>query len=436
MQTSTSASAAASISKTDDSAATRLKALQDQIAARKRKRASEVASEDVKGKGRAVTFAENEEGASTSTGIADSSSVLKPARTTQKDAYKQAEASVSKVPARAKTTAKKRYLKNKLERRKARKRAANETAGSEAREASLLQPDDADDVAEPVQETAEDKKARKRAKRDERNAARAAAALAGDESVNMLDVEELAIASTSTAGAAGQEPVEATRAEKKSRKATKTGSSYTATNGDVSMQDVDGAELSGPVSRKEKRQEAIIANMKAAQEKANKKALKAAQKAKYRAEALGLEEDEAMDVADLPPTQPDALPRFPAPQQPLAPSQRELDELTIASDLKDAILVDQADLISLEAYQKAAQEDCTKLADTAVERLEEMGFKELFAVQAAVLPILLKQRELYLPLDPPRDVCVSAPTGSGKTLGYVVPIVEVRSQDAHRCTRR
>lgn len=30
-----------------------------------------------------------------------------------------------------------------------------------------------------------------------------------------------------------------------------------------------------------------------------------------------------------------------------------------------------------------------------------------------------------MPYNPPRDVCVSAPTGSGKSLAYVVPIIEV-----------
>lgn len=49
----------------------------------------------------------------------------------------------------------------------------------------------------------------------------------------------------------------------------------------------------------------------------------------------------------------------------------------------------------------------------------------------AVLPLLLPlgiPRTLYSPFDPPRDLCVSAPTGSGKTLSYVIPIVEVRER--------
>lgn len=50
--------------------------------------------------------------------------------------------------------------------------------------------------------------------------------------------------------------------------------------------------------------------------------------------------------------------------------------------------------------------------------LQSKGFKSAFAVQAAVLPLLLKS-------DPyeSNDVLVSAATGSGKTLSYVLPMV-------------
>lgn len=45
-----------------------------------------------------------------------------------------------------------------------------------------------------------------------------------------------------------------------------------------------------------------------------------------------------------------------------------------------------------------------------------------------MLPLLLPAGAptyLYAPFSPPQDICVSAPTGSGKTLSYVVPIIEV-----------
>jgi ATP-dependent RNA helicase DDX51/DBP6 len=58
--------------------------------------------------------------------------------------------------------------------------------------------------------------------------------------------------------------------------------------------------------------------------------------------------------------------------------------------------------------------------DEQVEKiLYSKGFKEAFAVQAAVLPLLLPG-----PAQSPGDVLVSAATGSGKTLAYVLPMIE------------
>jgi ATP-dependent RNA helicase DDX51/DBP6 len=51
--------------------------------------------------------------------------------------------------------------------------------------------------------------------------------------------------------------------------------------------------------------------------------------------------------------------------------------------------------------------------------LNERGYKEAFAVQSAVIPLLLDNTNNYHP----GDVCVSAATGSGKTLSYVLPLV-------------
>jgi ATP-dependent RNA helicase DDX51/DBP6 len=62
--------------------------------------------------------------------------------------------------------------------------------------------------------------------------------------------------------------------------------------------------------------------------------------------------------------------------------------------------------------------------DTDIERaLQKHGFQNAFAVQAAVLPLLLP--------GPSRegDVLVSASTGSGKTLSYVLPMIQSISQN-------
>jgi ATP-dependent RNA helicase DDX51/DBP6 len=64
----------------------------------------------------------------------------------------------------------------------------------------------------------------------------------------------------------------------------------------------------------------------------------------------------------------------------------------------------------------------------AAKILQAKGFKEAFAVQAAVLPLLLPGKS-----QTPGDVLVSAATGSGKTLSYVLPMIEDISQ--HCVTR-
>ncbi|ORY79566.1 P-loop containing nucleoside triphosphate hydrolase protein, partial [Protomyces lactucae-debilis] len=55
------------------------------------------------------------------------------------------------------------------------------------------------------------------------------------------------------------------------------------------------------------------------------------------------------------------------------------------------------------------------------ENLAKHGFTDAFAVQAALLPVLLERQ---LPEDR-QDVLVSAPTGSGKTITYALPILQV-----------
>jgi len=58
--------------------------------------------------------------------------------------------------------------------------------------------------------------------------------------------------------------------------------------------------------------------------------------------------------------------------------------------------------------------------DTGIQSaLGDLGFEYFFPVQRQVIPFLLKPH-MYRP----HDVCVSAPTGSGKTLTYVLPIVQ------------
>ncbi|KAL4879429.1 P-loop containing nucleoside triphosphate hydrolase protein [Aspergillus karnatakaensis] len=72
---------------------------------------------------------------------------------------------------------------------------------------------------------------------------------------------------------------------------------------------------------------------------------------------------------------------------------------------------------------RTSAETRTKFTDLGIEPkllrvLENNGYKEAFAVQSAVIPLLLKG-----PKNHSGDICVSAATGSGKTLSYVLPLV-------------
>ncbi|EIW57320.1 DEAD-domain-containing protein [Trametes versicolor FP-101664 SS1] len=129
------------------------------------------------------------------------------------------------------------------------------------------------------------------------------------------------------------------------------------------------------------------------------------------------------------PTPPATLPVFPQPRRPDAPSKSVLALQGLDKALIEAQVVDPATTLPLEKDYESRDER-TGLSGKMRKRLQELGIAELFAVQTAVVPLLLsstRAQSLYRPYDPPEDLCVSAPTGSGKTLAYVLPIVEVLS---------
>ncbi|KAI0688398.1 P-loop containing nucleoside triphosphate hydrolase protein [Cytidiella melzeri] len=126
--------------------------------------------------------------------------------------------------------------------------------------------------------------------------------------------------------------------------------------------------------------------------------------------------EEKHGIASALPATTSALPIFPLPKRPDAPSKSTLALQGQDRALIEAELVDPQKTIALEEGN---------LDEKTSRRLKELGIQELFAVQTAVIPFLITQKSLYLPHNPPRDLCVSAPTGSGKTLAYVVPIVEI-----------
>ncbi|PPQ77116.1 hypothetical protein CVT25_010810, partial [Psilocybe cyanescens] len=115
-----------------------------------------------------------------------------------------------------------------------------------------------------------------------------------------------------------------------------------------------------------------------------------------------------------------ALPSFPLPALPNAPSKAVLALQGLDQALISAEWVSPTTALPIPSGE---DDGGTRLSQRTRTRLRDIGITELFA---ALLPFLLpsKESELYLPYNPPRDVCVSAPTGSGKTLAYVLPIIE------------
>ena len=71
-----------------------------------------------------------------------------------------------------------------------------------------------------------------------------------------------------------------------------------------------------------------------------------------------------------------------------------------------------------------------ELAPFLCENLKRDGFESFFPIQAMVIPeVITLERHPYLRA---QDVCITAPTGSGKSLAYVLPILNAL---AHRTVR-
>ena len=64
----------------------------------------------------------------------------------------------------------------------------------------------------------------------------------------------------------------------------------------------------------------------------------------------------------------------------------------------------------------------------------DLSIKHLFPVQSKVIPYLIEQNHSHSPI-PPGDLCVSSPTGSGKTLTYVVPLIQCIRRHVTRAIR-
>ncbi|CAG8572651.1 11608_t:CDS:10, partial [Ambispora gerdemannii] len=124
----------------------------------------------------------------------------------------------------------------------------------------------------------------------------------------------------------------------------------------------------------------------------------------------------------------EAFPRFEIPKK-TATEMAISKRLGITDWIAYPLIVDPEKTIPVDKKDDEGDERLG-LSEKLIARCKALGITEFFAVQLAVIPILLSSRSLLNThhLSPPGDICVSAPTGSGKTLAYVLPIIEILSK--------
>ncbi|WVN89789.1 uncharacterized protein L203_105019 [Cryptococcus depauperatus CBS 7841] len=126
------------------------------------------------------------------------------------------------------------------------------------------------------------------------------------------------------------------------------------------------------------------------------------------------------------PASPPPLKAFPLPHAAPLPPASVLAKQGLPRGLEDATFIDQSLLVSVDDFEMERKEE--GLSERMKKRLKEIGVTDFFAVQAAILPYLLPLRLVPLPYSTLHDYLISAPTGSGKTLTYAIPIIEILSQ--------
>jgi ATP-dependent RNA helicase DDX51/DBP6 len=96
----------------------------------------------------------------------------------------------------------------------------------------------------------------------------------------------------------------------------------------------------------------------------------------------------------------------------------ERNEVELPQEIKTAL-----HMSSLPIEEAAKAWD---LAPFLIENLKRDGYKQFFPIQSLVIPdVIASERHSHIRA---RDVCVSAPTGSGKTLGFVLPVLNALSK--------
>ncbi|PQE29459.1 hypothetical protein CJF32_00003236 [Rutstroemia sp. NJR-2017a WRK4] len=161
----------------------------------------------------------------------------------------------------------------------------------------------------------------------------------------------------------------------------------------------DGETAETEQETEDRRYKKLLEKREKSLKKAEKRARKEAEKGDDGKDAD--EEEEPKELHDLVPLpQPEPVSELPPPSL----------ESTLPPWLASPILVSPT--ATAQFSELGIDENATKV-------LQTKGFNEAFAVQAAVLPLLLSG-----PKQKPGDVLVAAATGSGKTLSYVLPMTE------------
>ncbi|MCJ1484279.1 ATP-dependent RNA helicase dbp6, partial [Schaereria dolodes] len=101
----------------------------------------------------------------------------------------------------------------------------------------------------------------------------------------------------------------------------------------------------------------------------------------------------------------------PLPQPPIIPDTlKDLGFSALPDWLAKPIVIHSSDTVPFQTFP---------LSSVVTASLKGKGYENTFAIQSAILPMLLPGPNHYA-----GDICISAPTGSGKTLTYVLPMVE------------
>ncbi|KAF2621666.1 P-loop containing nucleoside triphosphate hydrolase protein [Macroventuria anomochaeta] len=211
-------------------------------------------------------------------------------------------------------------------------------------------------------------------------------------------------------------PPAATPKSKKKSKTTEVVAAPAEAQEDVVMEDVP-AETPRSSKKSKKRKSEVIEEQDEKNEEVSKKhkaVFSKFEKASKLAEARK-DQDETEDDIEQPEEELHDLKPMPQPA-PVPEPEFAPTFSTLPSWLAQPIIVEAAKTTPFEELGTQPY---------YVKRLEKLGFTNALAVQTALLPMLHNGFEQHL-----GDICVSAKTGSGKTMAYLLPIIEALKDQA------